>query len=410
MIDRSKEIGRNLGDFNSTEKRWKLKSGRTIELGGCEHEDDKEKYRGQPHDLKAFDEVTGFSRSQYQFIIGWNRSVKKGQRCRVIAAGNPPTTVEGRWIIDEWAPWLDRKSTTRAIPGELKWYTNLDGKLVWLDSSKPFTHKGEEIIPRSRTFIPARLKDNIHLANTNYASVLQAYPEPLRSQLLYGDFDASVSDDPWQVIPTQWVVDAMKRWDKDGGKGKKQDCLGADIAYGGADSTVIAERRETWFAPLRKYKGEVTDSGRKAAALVLQTKEPGSYVNVDVIGYGAACHESLQDQIGKEARAVNVAMGTKIMDKSGKLKMSNVRAAMYWKMREALDPENGDNLALPDDPELLADLTAPKYELRSSGISIEAKDDIKERLGRSPDCGDSVCLAHWTGENLAVFLPTGWSF
>lgn len=409
LAERSKEIGRDFGEFNNSDKRWKLKDGRSIEFGGCEHEDDKEKYRGRPHDLKAFDEVTAFSLSQYQFIIGWNRSTIPDQRCRVICAGNPPTTVEGRWVVSEWAPWLDKKNTVRALPGELRWYARIDNKLAWVDNGEPFTHKGEKVYPRSRTFIPASLKDNKFLAGTGYEAVLQSYPEPLRSQLLYGDFDSSVEDDPWQVIPTGWVLAAMGRWHDWGNETYQQSCLGVDAAYGGKDSAVIAERRDTWFNKPKKYQGEVVNKGHKLAALTMAVFQPGSIVNVDVIGYGAACHEALEAQIGKKAVAINAAASTSKMDRSGKLKMTNIRSAMYWGMREALDPEFGENLCLPDDPELLADLTAPTYELRSSGIAIESKDDIKKRLGRSPDVGDAYCLAQWKDEKLR-FMPPGWQF
>ena len=82
-------------------------------------------------------------------------------------------------------------------------------------------------------------------------------------------------------------------------------------------------------------------------------------------------------------------------DRSGKYALPNIRSAMYWYMREALDPDHGDNLALPPDPELLADLCAPRFEVRASGIVVEAKEKLKERIGRSPDAGDAVCLAHY---------------
>ena len=66
--------------------------------------------------------------------------------------------------------------------------------------------------PKSRTFIPSRVSDNLYLMGTGYMATLQALPEPLRSQMLYGDFNAGIEDDPWQVIPTAWVEAAMKRW------------------------------------------------------------------------------------------------------------------------------------------------------------------------------------------------------
>ena len=58
-------------------------------------------------------------------------------------------------------------------------------------------------------------------------------------------------------------------------------------------------------------------------------------------------------------------------------------------------------LALPDDAELLADLATPKFDVKTSGIQIEGKDEIKKRLGRSPDKGDAVVMCLAPG-NLAV--------
>ena len=91
--------------------------------------------------------------------------------------------------------------------------------------------------------------------------------------------------------------------------------------------------------------------------------------------------------------AVNVAEASEEFDGTGMYHLTNVRAAMYWRLREALDPESGEDLMLPPDPELLADLTAARFEVRASGIVVEAKEKIKERLGRSPDCADAVALA-----------------
>jgi hypothetical protein len=66
---------------------------------------------------------------------------------------------------------------------------------------------------------------------------------------------------------------------------------------------------------------------------------------------------------------------------------------MFWVLREALNPENGLDVALPPDPELLSDLTSLRYEVRATGIIVEEKKKIAERLGRSPDCADAVALS-----------------
>ena len=96
---------------------------------------------------------------------------------------------------------------------------------------------------------------------------------------------------------------------------------------------------------------------------------------------------TLPVQAGLNAQGVNFGEGTDERDASGRLGFVNVRAWAYWSMREALDPQRGHELALPPDPELLADLAAPRWSIQSGRIKIESKEDIVKRIGRSPDCG-----------------------
>lgn len=382
--------------------------GRVIELSGCEHEADKDKYQGRAHDLKAFDELPAFTRSQYQFIIGWNRTDDPQQRCRVVAAGNPPTTPEGRWIIEEWAPWLDKAYGKPAAAGELRWYAVVGGKLNWVDGPEPLWHKGERITPKSRTFIPACVTDNPIYMETGYMSRLQALPEPLRSQMLYGDFSVGTQDDPWQVIPTAWIRSAMERWQPRSSPGPLS-ALGVDVARGGDDETVLSRRYGTWFAPLERHAGSSTPDGPKVAALVIEAlrgaKDPAC-VNIDVIGVGSSVYDHCRGQV-QNLFAVNFAEASEATDKPGQLRFANLRAAAYWKLREALDPATSEEeqLALPPDGTLLADLAAPHWEYTSRGAKLEAKEEIKRRIGRSPDAGDAVVLAFLPTLPLVIGLP-----
>lgn len=118
-------------------------------------------------------------------MIGWNRSADPNQRCRVIATGNPPTSAEGQWVIRRWAAWLDKSHRNPAKPGELRWYTTIDGEDT--EVAKDYLGPNGQR-PRSRTFIPALLEDNPDLAETGYASVIEAMPEPLRTMMREGRF------------------------------------------------------------------------------------------------------------------------------------------------------------------------------------------------------------------------------
>jgi hypothetical protein len=72
----------------------------------------------------------------------------------------------------------------------------------------------------------------------------------------------------------------------------------------------------------------------------------------------------------------------------------NCRSEAWWTLRELLDPSADPDIALPDDEMLLGDLSTPKWEVRSGGkIKVESTDDIRTRIGRSPDDGTAVVQA-----------------
>jgi len=402
LIKRSRQLFAGRGRFTGHDKTWRLDDGRTLEFGSMQHEEDKEKYQGRPHDFIGFDELTEFSEAQFRFVLAWLRTTIPGQRCRVVATFNPPHTAEGRWVTRFFGVWVDREHPNPARPGEVRWYATVDGQEIERPDGRPFEHTSDDgrtevVQPLSRTFIPARLVDNPYQDTPAYRATLQSLPEPLRSMFLHGDFAAGVRDDPWQAIPTAWVQAAQKRWDAIESPPVRMTCVGMDVAHGGADQTVLAPRFGPYFGRLARFKGVDTPDGKSAAAECMRVVEDGAFVNVDAIGYGASAAERLMDKppegYGIKAFPINVAERSEFTDRSKKYRMVNVRAEMYWRLREALDPEGDQEIALPPDSELLADLCAPKYQVTTSGIKIESKDDIRGRLGRSPDCGDAVALA-----------------
>lgn len=402
IIDRSREIIGSQGDYNGSSHIWRLADKRVIELAGVKDEADKRKFQGRPADFLGFDEITEFLPSQYRFLIGWNRSTIPGQRCRVVTTGNPPTSAEGEWVIRYWAPWLDAQHPKPAEPGELRWFAVVDGEDVEVADGCVFVHKGEAIQPRSRTFIPARLSDNPFLMNTGYAAVLQGMPEPLRSQMLYGDFEIGTKDDPWQVIPTAWVRAAQARWRPELKPDGPMTTVGVDVARGGKDKSVLAPRWGSWFGPLDRHPGKDTPDGQEGRRLVGQALLEGGEANIDVIGVGASWYDMCRDA-GLHANAVNFAEGCDQLDRTGVLRFINLRAYCYWSMREALDPEKGDGIMLPDDAELRSDLCAPKWTMRTNGIQIESKEDIVKRIGRSPDAGDAVVLSRYSAPRVSLW-------
>lgn len=391
IIDRMTEVIGDRDGYNGKDMCW-THNKRQVEFGSCPHIGSESKYQGRPHDLKAFDEITLFTETQFRFLSGWLRTSVPGQRKRIICAGNPPTDSDGEWVIRYWSPWLDKDHPNPAKPGELRWFTTIDGEEKEV-GPEPFIHNGKRIVPLSRTFIPSKVDDNPYLISTGYEAQLQSLPEPLRSQMLEGNFQAGLGGDPFQVIPSEWVERSMARWTKDGAVGRPMDSLGADIARGGRDKTIIARRHRLWFDEALAYPGSDTPSGPAAAALIVAALRDGAPVHVDVIGVGGSVYDHL---IGNSVYTipVNGSEMSEEFDRSGQLGFYNKRSEIYWKMREALDPDYGDSIILPPDRELKADLCCPRWKLSARGIQVESKEELVKRIGRSPDKGDAFVYAN----------------
>ncbi|HEY9764583.1 MAG TPA: hypothetical protein V6D07_18795 [Trichocoleus sp.] len=432
MILKSQEMLLGTGaSYNSQDKIWRgLPGGRILEFGAVQLEDSKFNYRGRAHDLKCFDELTEFSESIYEFLIGWTRTHIRGQRCRVISTCNPPSSREGTWVKKRWAPWIDPKyKGPKAGPGEVRYFARLPSMLnekpvdeqeimtyvpkgsillrkliadrqyeIECPTSEPFELKDgdrtEMIEPVSRTFIPATLADNPFIDST-YRRTLMAMPEPVRSQLLYGDFsiDPDVEDE-WQLIPTKWVKMAQERWQKHPPTG--QSALGVDVARGGEDNTVIAARHYTWVAPLKIKPGASVPSGKDSAIAVREEMVSNDVeVYVDVVGVGSSCFDFLID-MEVVAWACNAGERSDRLDRSGVLGFPNKRSQWAWNLREIFNPDNGYQPAIPpDDVELEEELITPRWEKRGDKIYVESREELMkaDRLGRSPDRLSSLMLA-----------------
>lgn len=392
IIDRFRELLGSTDGYNGSDKIWRL-PGRQIEFGSCPNVGDEVRYQGRAHDLLVFDETTHFAESQVRYLLGWLRSSDPNQKCQVIMTMNPPQSSEGMWVREYFAPWVDPQHPNPAESGEIRWFAMLEGKEVEVESGDPFDWEGEVIRPQSRTFIHARLKDNAYLRDTGYMAQLQALPEPLRSQLLYGDFSAGVEDDPQQAIPTAWIDMAMERWKTRNPKGRMVS-MGVDVSRGGRDSTVIARRHEgMWFDTPLVYPGSAVPDGPTVAGLVISALRNRAAIHIDVIGVGASPYDFLRTGTSHTVVGVNVSEAATGFDQSGRLRFKNQRSELVWRMREALDPANDTGIALPPDKRLRADLAAFTWEMQGTTVFVHSREQIIKRIGRSPDWASAYVMA-----------------
>ena len=215
-------------------------------------------------------------------------------------------------------------------------------------------------------------------------------------QHVLGEFCSSEED---AVIPLSWADAAVARWRAWAEDGQPEPdgvhTIGVDVARSGADRTVLAFRKGDVITHLRVSPKEDTmgTTGRVKAAL---DADPLAKAIVDTIGIGAGVFDRLREQ-GVKVEAFQASRKTVSKDSTGQIRYANDRAAAWWGFRERLDPSRDPGLAIPDDPELLADLTSvhAKAMLSDGKLQIESKDDIRKRIGRSTDRADAVIQALW---------------
>lgn len=398
LIDRFEAVLGTRDGYNGSDHTWRIPGGeRTVRFGAMNKPDAWKRYQGDPTDFKGWDEVTHFTREEYTTVNAWLRSTKEGQRCRIVAAGNPPVDADGMWVIDYWGPWLDPEYADPlgkgpAREGELRWFTTIgdDDSVEVEEEWEGIDHNGLVIKPRSRTFIRAGLADNPDLKDSGYASTLMALPKYLRDALALGQFRASLEDQDRQVIPSEWILQAQQRWlvRQKELQTKPMTALGVDVAQGGADRMVCVPLHGTVFGEPVIKKGKEVATPALGAAMILTIARDDPQINVDGGGgYGGGIVEHLKSN-EFNVLSIKGGSGSKAKDRDGERSFENKRVELIWRFREALDPERGDSVCLPPGRQILRELSAfqekPHADARKV-IKIESNDDIKDRLKMSPD-------------------------
>jgi hypothetical protein len=459
LIEESRALFARGGDhsrdsFNESLHLWRLHSGTTIEFGALQFEHDKQKYQGQAHACKFWDEITEFTESQYRYVNIWNRHPDPKVRCRIMVTGNPPTTVDGEWVMDYWGAFVDPDHEDPAEEGSLVWYVRVkvgeEDQDVEIPNSRvscaevrEYIKRGEmpprpkyhHVLPsgevkilegRSRSFLAGSLEDNKIMMDKGYDKLLDALPEFERVRFREGLFQRVTESTDLQVIPTAWIVAAMDRWiaymgtkSLDYGnaltiyrtknQSPNMSAMGVDPSRGGDDETAIAIRFNDWIAPLHLTKGKYVEDGDAVRDIIQNLRIGNPQINIDVVGVGSSPYDSCK-KMGWSVMPINGGgaavdrNGKPITDRTGLLRFKDMNAMLAWKLMEALDPQYNPTLMLPPDPKLKAELCSIRRASIDGGVvTIESKKEIKKRLGRSPDRADAVKYALL--QSLSIYAP-----
>lgn len=230
---------------------------------------------------------------------------------------------------------------------------------------------------------------------TRYGEDSSAYRIRVLGEFPLGDDDT--------IIPL-YLADAAKGRDVEASPTTKT-VWGLDVARFGSDRSALAKRVGPIITEVETWKGLdlMQTVGRvKAQYDGLMSADRPAEILVDVIGLGSGVHDRLRE-LGLPARAVNVSEAPAFGNT-----YNNLRTELIFRFRGWLETRGS---RLPNDGELIAELTSIRYSFGSNGkMKAESKDDMRRRGLRSPDKADAVFLTFAGDAATSLGAPTGnWS-
>jgi phage terminase large subunit len=201
---------------------------------------------------------------------------------------------------------------------------------------------------------------------------------PWIKAIILGEFPPSSVN---TLIGTDVIEDALGLHLRESVYSFSQKRLGVDIARQGDDRTVLAPRQGLaafTMAEMRNANGP--EVAARIALASSRWEQETTFID-DTGGWGASTQDSL---IQSSIPFVPINFSGKADDP----RYLNKRAEMWFRMADWL--KRGG--ALPDDPQLARELATPKYYFHKGKFQLEEKDQIKKRLGFSPDKADALAL------------------
>lgn len=163
--------------------------------------------------------------------------------------------------------------------------------------------------------------------------------------------------------------------------------LGVDVARFGDDRTVIFPRqgRRAFLPQIMRHGRDSAVSTDIATAVLAKRAEFHTHATImDATGGWAAGARDVLVATDADHPPVNVQFHTQGLD----ARYKNRRAEMWFQLAEWVKSGGW----LPKVPELVAELSAPTYTFVGGKFQLEPKDQVKARIGRSPDLADALAL------------------
>ena len=185
-----------------------------------------------------------------------------------------------------------------------------------------------------------------------------------------------------------------------GDQSRAYEIMSVDVARFGDNQTVIGSRRGLQAEILDKLRGKDTVFVGKRVIDLIVTRKPRSCV-IDGDGIGGGVADYVRTYLPERWSFAKNNRGEWVLPEWFRLEEFHGGAApgdgfMYYNLRAEVWGKMRDWLvtgAIPDDPELAADLVGPEYGYSNKNqIQLERKEDMDKRGLASPDSGDMLAM------------------
>jgi hypothetical protein len=211
---------------------------------------------------------------------------------------------------------------------------------------------------------------------------------------------------PDVLIPWDWVMDAtMREQDVDM---NEPLTIGVDVGGRGDDKTIILPGRGNVIIPysasmpIYEITGiDPTQIAWKVEACLadLLADETGDYgIAIDVIGVG----EGVYSHLRRVAQLKNLFDVNVAEQPSNEERFHRLRDEIWWMAREAFQNKT---ISIPNDDELIAELTDIHWEEDSGKIKVEGKKELRKRGVKSPNKADAFCLREFARRYCVSRIP-----
>lgn len=427
LWDTSSQIYGVGADINNTKLEMQFpNSNAKIKFSHLQKESDVHSHQGSQYAFVGFDEIQQFTWKQFNYLLSRNRTmtdIKPYVRCTC----NPEAGIWLRDFIDWWIGedgypiqerdgvlrymYLDGEKVSDIVWGDTKQEVidKLDGKLE--EIAERFNVSAEDLI-KSVTFIAGSLEDNKKLLQNNpqYVGNLLSQTDEEKAKLLYGNWNEFSEDTSLLFSNTTNIFNSSPVVDLNGFYS-----ISVDPARKGKDLAVIALWKGFEVIAMSVFTQcsleeiyETIESYREVYNV------PRNRVIVDGDGVGGGVID--------RGRYLGINNGGRpVESRNETTNFANLKSQLYYLAARVINNHQDTGFRIHTDNirvdykktnkvegELIVDIILRELKAYTRDFTlgkkrINKKDDIKKKIGHSPDFSDCLIYNFYFYLNRPIF-------